>query len=375
MFRPVETKPLGSTETPRSLVLPDQFIFVLIVSGTEREVPGEIIPDDLPLGPDPIAAEHVLKRDEETGRLVVDEELRWMIDFDRAVALGMGAKIRLVSHEVAGLDRLLVIGLRSSSNAADGAARLEQLFEAHRFGAGMAIVPQGTATNNTEPVPSGFTSSNDVATDEEWTEQHDPALDDADSDLVKTDGAQLADALALPRAATAPLPNARGFDVAEAIAMNRALWGATFGGFLNTIVDPMMTSGAIDRLQRFFTTFVLGRGRIPAIRVANQPYGVVLASSLANWEWSEAETGDSAYFWNFLSGRLGALEGKWHALLPHVAFAGKPHAEPFANLLAILGLQASSVEFRPARPFTTTTCGTTCGSTTAATWLFGCPRI
>ena len=44
-----------------------------------------------------------------------------------------------------------------------------------------------------------------------------------------------------------------------------------------------------DRLvtRRFFTHFVSGRGCVPAIRIADQPYGILPVSTFRNLNWLE----------------------------------------------------------------------------------------
>jgi hypothetical protein len=67
-FPQVETKPDAWTEPPRSFVLPDRFVVILISGEMRREENGELIPDDLVLGPDPLQAESFVTRDDSTGR-------------------------------------------------------------------------------------------------------------------------------------------------------------------------------------------------------------------------------------------------------------------------------------------------------------------
>ncbi|HSK17670.1 MAG TPA: hypothetical protein VK912_00915 [Longimicrobiales bacterium] len=344
-FPELETKPLDATEVPRSEVLPDRFVAVLFTASGSREFVGGLIPDDLPLGPDPLGAEGLLERDPDTGRIAIDDAMRWMIDFPAAVARGMGMRIPLEPQERDGLTRIVVLGLRASSSPADTAARLQRLIEAHRYGTGMAIVPQGTPTNNTDDAKSGFTSSNEDDIDALWPEQAGAALPVSDDPLEQTDGQRLAESLGLPVDVIAPLPFAARTDIAEAIAMNRALWGATLGGFVTDVLKPLVRTADSARLQRYFTAFVLGRGLLPTIRVGDQPYGVLITSSFPRWKFHPGETRDEGGFWAELEKWLRRLEGEWRTLLPLVPFTGRPGAEPFANLMGILGLQASSVEF------------------------------
>jgi hypothetical protein len=345
-FPNVETKPAGWTEAPRSFVLPDRLVVVLF-SGTLQplRVVGAPIPDDLVLGPDPLQSEGLLTRDPATGRIVVDDELRWLIDFERAVAAGMALRIPLEAPwNTAPLDRIVVLGIRAAASAEQGAQLLTRLFESHRYSQGMSIVPQGTPTNNTDAAQSGFTTSSQTIDETFLLEQNPNTLVPTSDPLTQSDGQRLATALGIPLDLVRAIPSATCTDAAEAIAMNRALWAATLGGFLRDMIKPLVDDATIDQTQRFFTTFVLGRGLLPALRVGTQPYGIVATSTLTAWRWSANETGDAPGFWEKLLGHLTRLAGDWRAQLPKVDFVGKG-GDPFAQLLSIIGLQASAVEY------------------------------
>ena len=62
-----------------------------------------------------------------------------------------------------GIDQVIVLGIKSSSDSAGAATLLEKHFDDLRFTRGIDILPQGTPTNNTERAPSGFDSSLEAA--------------------------------------------------------------------------------------------------------------------------------------------------------------------------------------------------------------------
>ena len=343
-FPQVETKPDAWTESPRSFVLPDRFV-VLLFSGTlRREEIGAAIPDDLALGPDPLQAEPFVSRDPATGKVSVSEDLKWLVDFDRAAAVGMALKIPLSPPwDTAPIERLVVLGIRASSDEQEGRRLVERLFEGHRYGTGMSLAKQGTPTNNTGDAKSGFDSGGAARETFAW-EENPNALVAVAEPLAQLDGQRLAEALGISLDAAGALPDAAATDVAEAIAMNRALWAATMGGFANDMMRPLIGGPAIDSLQRFFTRFVVGRGLLPAVRVGRQPYGILAASSLAKWVFTADEAAGPGNFWTDLLARLRGLDASWRGMLPRVSFVGKP-GDPFEILLSVIGLQASSVEF------------------------------
>ena len=99
---------------------------------------------------------------DDDGNLVVPDELQWMSDFDRAVEVGMGLRIDLDADQAAArLRRVLVVGLRLERRRAGGARpssrRCCGTTPSRRTG--LAVVPQGTPTNNTDASAPGTAAS------------------------------------------------------------------------------------------------------------------------------------------------------------------------------------------------------------------------
>ena len=59
--------------------------------------------------------------------------------------------------------------------------------------------------------------------------------------------------------------------------MNVALYPGTLGYFLRTMIGEVADDATLDQLRVLVTRSVTGRGPLPALRVGNQPYGIVLA--------------------------------------------------------------------------------------------------
>src|SRR5204862_2134702 len=73
----------------------------------------------------------------------------WLVDYAEAERIGLAVTVKL-KHPGARIDRLFVFGVRISLDPAAAGSEFGELLEAHRCGAGLAFVPQGTPTNNTE---------------------------------------------------------------------------------------------------------------------------------------------------------------------------------------------------------------------------------
>lgn len=142
------------SRAPRTRVMPDCFVVAAYIGGAKmHEVVGRPVPDPLVLGPDPNAVQGF---DETETELRVDPALEWLTDFDRAEEVGMAVRVPLNADEAErGFDRVIALGLRFSSDPADAQKRVEQLFDSHHYTDGLAVVRQGTPTNNTEAAGAG----------------------------------------------------------------------------------------------------------------------------------------------------------------------------------------------------------------------------
>ena len=219
-------------------MLPDQWIATAFVQGGGAvTAAGNLIPDILPVGPNPQATP--VPNDE---ALAIDDGMKWMVDFGEAERLGMA--LRLTLPPTAGPPRitlLLVFGVKRSLDSAASATRLKELIEAHKYTDGLSLVTQGTPTNNTEDAASGFT------TDDPGHERSfrlilgEPQFQTGDG----SNGDELSKALGLPPELLARTGNADAREQREARDMNRALWPSTWGYYL----EQMMGLGDVNGSQ------------------------------------------------------------------------------------------------------------------------------
>lgn len=353
------TKTDAWSRAPRAEVLPDRFVLMLFDSetGTPREVVGNVIPDTLTLGPDPLEAKKAFPNRPSDGALVYGESFDWMSNFDKAVAQGMGFRVPLNEAEARnGFAKVFVLGVFLSANASDSAAMLEELIDNHQYSPkGFTLVSQGTPTNNTERNGTGFSDNdpfNDLAF---FTATDPPAFDPSDPNPQKsqTDGRFLADALGIAYEHLQTLPSAKQTDLLEARSMNAALFPSTWGYWLKQWMAPVVTESAARETREFFNRFVTGRGPLPAIRIGNQPYGMLLTSDLSRWSYPEqsgpilftpAFQEEVAYL-RSLHRLLLELQQIWESRVAELPFVGKPNTDSSDVLMKLLGLHPTSVEF------------------------------
>ncbi|MGD9702223.1 MAG: hypothetical protein AB7Q42_13615 [Acidimicrobiia bacterium] len=356
---PTGTKQNEWAQAPRANVLPDRFVFIGYETADDPSpvvVLGRPVPSPLQLGPDPTAEEAEQLRHDENGDLIVPDELLWMSDFDRAVEVGMGIVVDLTRAQAQrGFHRVLVVGLRLNADEHAAQSELETLLQHHSYRrTGLAIVPQGTPTNNTEQVGSGrLLDDPDASFDDLRADQFTP-----DSRwLDKRDGQWLAEYLGVDPELFLHTHAAGGHDQASARAMTTALWPATLGYWMETMMTPVFTTGAIEATRDFVTRFVVAGGACPAIRIGEQPYGILPATAISRMQWFDRR-GEDIGVAGHLSGvgdvTLGYLQALHQILLgidqdfrsklPGVAFVGA-QGDAHALLLDILGLHSGSIEW------------------------------
>ncbi|HYM59326.1 MAG TPA: hypothetical protein VEZ11_00385 [Thermoanaerobaculia bacterium] len=331
-------------------LLPDVFVFIGINGGVQEVFQvGQPVISPLEVSPDPSAPEAKQLRHGPDGELIFPDEMQWMVDFDRALASGMAFRISLTPAKLAqGFERVLVIGIRLSSDEALAQKELETLITHQRFSRdGYAIVPQGTPTNNTDSGSSGFSRTDDPdATYDALTK---PALfTETSTWLDKADGQWLAELLGISTTAVQKIENSDGRDQADARAVNIALWPATLGYWMQTMMSPIFSDAVVNETRSFFNRFVLGRGSIPAVRIGKQPYGILPATAFSRMQWLNPSTDRRMPFASSFLARLYQLlelaDADWKTMSGEVAFTGKS-GDPHQLLLDIIGLNSGSVEF------------------------------
>lgn len=346
---PPATKATSWTTSPKAVALPDRFVALLYRAGAPvRTVIGNPVKDGLATGPDPSLPPdqqiHVVNDD-----LVLDDNLHWLGDFATAVSVGMGIDVPLSAEEArGGFDRVVVVGLRFSSDAADSKTQLETLIS-HQLASkdGYGLVPQGSPTNNTDASGAAFSWVDDPDASYDRVFLGKEAYVESTDPLARRDGEWLAEALGIDDALVKKLPHAAGVDQAEVRAMNIALWNGTLGYMLEEMMTPVFSRADIASTRLFFTQFVSGRGPVPAVRVGNQPYGVLPAIAFSRFRATDGEprlTGWSGAYQQRLHGLLGRLDATWRNLLPGVAHVGNP-GDAHQTLLDIVGLHPGSVEY------------------------------
>ena len=267
---------------------------------------------DLPMAPNLAALE-----EGDGVRALLDRQgLRWMVDFEAAVDVGMGIEIPLDNVTAfQGFSHLMVVGVGDRS---DDSAALAELLTAHRYTEGLDFVPQGSPTNNTETVASAVsTDAPDLgelfATETaEVLPRGRPVLGEP-AVLYRMRAANAASiALGLTQAnALDRAPNAGLVESVRSHAMNQALWWATVEYLLSSPLayddGPVLKRADLDWLRDWFCDYVRGGAALPVLRIGTQPYGLLPVTSMpfgvafwtpsTNREWLEHTVADLHETW------------------------------------------------------------------------------
>ena len=277
-----ELDELGIPSPTWARLLPNRFAAILYrPEQTSGPWWGEPIPAEVPLAPGAL----------DTGGTVDGREwlraqgLAWTFDFVEAEAIGLGIRIDLsdfTDDQVqAGFTELVVVGVRLG----DQSQAVADLLDAHRYTQGLDFIPQGTPTNCTETSGPGLSlEAPDLPTLraielDGIARPPRPRLRQ-DGDLyaaTAADAASLALGLngrnALDRSANAALA-----ELPHALAMNRALWPAFGGHYLDHVLDGVVSDADRTWLRDWSVHYARGAGQLPALLVGAQPYGLLPVS-------------------------------------------------------------------------------------------------
>ncbi|MBN9127449.1 MAG: hypothetical protein J0I90_07690, partial [Nitrosospira sp.] len=369
----IDTKTRSWLQAANAALLPERFVLLGYRDGVQvLNQLGEPVQVPFSVSPDPAGTPESQFQFDENGNLELGDEMRWMTDFDEAVRRGMGFRVELTPSLAAGFDRLFVLGIRLSADAGKGKDELDTLFRHHYFSrSGFSFLPQGAATNNTDDGNSAYSREDDADSSYDFVFRGLGQFSETDDLMEKRDGQWFAESLGLDASDwLKQVPRAGGRDQGEARAMNTALWPATLGYFMDTLLQPVFSDDAIYYTRWFFNRFVSGRGPIPAIRIGRQPYGILPAAAISRARWiSGKEKISIDYSRRLLEQRgtsfldwlakfkdvLDRLNAIWRSLAgqaAHVgveggagAMGGTGDTDPHQALLDIVGLHPASVEF------------------------------
>ena len=361
---PVTTQQSWS-QAPQVRQFPDRFVvlgFNEPAEGLTQTLEAVGGPVTLPLytGPDPSADP---KTDPTSGihpdgpDLFVPDELQWMVDFDRAVAAGMALAIPLTPEQyAAGFTRLLVLGLQLGTTASDGPAALQELLAHHQWSrSGFFLVPQGTPAHNATGSSAGTTPEDDA--DASFDDRKNRPLfhagqrSDTETRRPVAGGVSRARSRICRRRARQRTESTRcrRAPCRRRCGRPRSATGWTRCSLRTRARRRSSPDNVIEQTRAFFTSYVSGRGPLPAIRIGGQPYGILPVTAFSRIQWFQTDDrlrhrsvaeSFSARLYNLLR----KLDADWTNMSQNAAWVGKA-GDPHQTLLDIVALNPSSVEY------------------------------
>ncbi len=267
---------------------------------------------------------------------VVDANLKWMVDFPTALAAGMALKIPLTAQQSAtGIDQIFVYGLRGNDTQAGQSFAV--LLNAHHYTDGVALVPQGSPTNNTPDATSAYSRKDPNYEISFETEREGPLTSNP-----ACDGVTLATLVGIPTTTFDHVADADGTDSLDSTDMLRSLWPATLGYFLNQMMANVFSADVIEQARQYVLANAYPRGPIPAFRVGQTPYGVLPVTSLRSYAVDPKLAGPVE------TGLVNFVQKLWPTWL--ASSGGAPQmqrgGDADQNLMSVLGMDASSMNFQ-----------------------------
>lgn len=341
---------------PLAHLLPD-FWQIRIFDDTMTEIIKERCKNDIApdlamapvLGATEQAKPEELKDADELDLFLADQNVRWLVDFKRAKAVGMAYEVKL-PKAYSKLGAVLVAGIRRAGNSVVQAEEFEKVLRGHWYSAGLDVLPQGTATNHSD-------ESSPPPTEE---------AEDVDR-LFALDVAKRTGAIAIRAAVLRTTPQSltilpaadqlslafgtilgNRFDHTDHANLNQGLEAAALGTIATQGLGQYYTTRVASHLggQAPFAndwtyvsdhqlSWVRAAGPLPSIRIGNQPYGVLPIQGRLSSE-RASQKGDDALITTIL-----ALFPRWAsaerpATLDPDATDGRPAQSPNATITALL---------------------------------------
>ncbi|MBX2876560.1 MAG: hypothetical protein KTR30_30850 [Saprospiraceae bacterium] len=215
------------------------------------------------------------------GLAILGEGDDWVESFDEAVKAGMGMKIKLDNPaQDIEFEKVIVTGIRFAEDPLVPAKGLAGLFQNHQYTEGLSFLPYGTPTNNTANEQSGHT----IKAEFDASSSFDYAVKGFDlaasDDQNPAAGSFLADSLGiesdeLKHVAKAGLTNPKLNHLYQ-----KATWFAQGAQSLFMLFGNQISSEMHEAIWAHYGEYVKARGSYSALKVGNQPYGVLPVMSL-----------------------------------------------------------------------------------------------
>jgi hypothetical protein len=283
--------------------LPDRLVFYLYKEGDEKpayKVDGSVINRE--------------------GLTVLGEGDEWLQDFNRAIKAGMGIKIKIDPKE-AKFEKVIVSGFRYDEDPILPAKGLADLFNNHQYTEGFSFLNYGTPTNNTENAKSGHSAKDEFEVGDSFAYaveglNLEPATDAKVTDIqFESNGKYLGKSLGFEPDHLKHVRHAEKKPLLLNELVQKATWFALGAQPLFMLLGNQLSSEEHESIWRHYSKYVKARGLHAALKIGNQPYGILPAMNIANvFQTENSDLLKSDNLFDKMTVFLARLKQRWIAM-------------------------------------------------------------
>ena len=338
----------NSYPAPSLPLLPDYFHVAVYFDNNNGKEPdfcatGKTIPSSLQIGVD-LEGKESFSIDA-NGNIQVPDGMKWMVDYDEAVKVGMAATVRfekvfLTPH----IKAVYVYGVKKKDVPK---LALETLFKSHLYwGDDFSLLKTGTPTNEVDGGRSVGTLTEDELIERKYRIE---ILDEGDKAPDNSDGQVLSKLLQVDYMGGpfAHAIDAENTELDNAKKANKALWEF----FRTKMVDTAHSSNlpdnqVLETIGSFFLQHVNARGIAPLFRVDDQPYGIVPVSEFEGIDLGSLDTWQKKYV-RLLYDSIVTIGKRWEAICDQdlIAAEGMKGKDADLKFLRMASQNPRSVRF------------------------------
>lgn len=254
------------------------------------------------------------------GLTVLGEGDEWLQDFNRAIKAGMGIKIK-IDQEDTKFEKVIVSGFRYDKDPVVPAKGLADLFDNHQYTEGFSFLNYGTPTNNTENAKSGHSAKDEFEVGDSFVYaveglNLEPVTDTKVPDIhFESNGKYLGKSLGFEMN---HLKNVQHADKTPKLLnelVQKATWFALGAQPLFMLLGNQLSSEEHESIWRHYSKYVKARGLHAALKIGNQPYGILPVMNIGNvFQTGNSDILKSNNLFDKMTVFLARLKKRWNAM-------------------------------------------------------------
>lgn len=227
----------------------------------------------------------IKKSKNKDGRLeIFDTASDWISDFEQAVEKGMAFKIKADDGDSSDFkiedsyEKIIVTGYYDDNNPNESVKHLRELIANHLYTEGLSFLDYGTPTNNLGEAKSAFSIRDEfdpIASFEPMIKGSSLVWENNKDLALQSRGVKLAHCLGLPASTFKHLGKAAVQESPFAFLLQKLSWFALGGATLKMLFGDLISNTAHETLWRHYTKYVRAKGPLEAIKIGDQPYGIL----------------------------------------------------------------------------------------------------